>query len=617
MNQSHVLVRRALFGAIPNRRGTAFKVWAPAARDVSLVLESGRAAGEHRATARADGIFVAEIEGARPGDLYRYRLDGGRPLPDPSSRFQPQGVHGPSEIVDPAAFAWRDAAWDGIPADAVIIYELHVGTFTRQGTFDAVTGRLPYLRDLGVTAVELMPVAAFPGGRNWGYDGVDLFAPSPAYGRPDDLRRLVDAAHRQGIAVFLDVVYNHLGPDGAYMSTFAPQFFTSRHHTAWGDAVNLDDEDSRYVREFLIDNALHWVLEYHCDGLRLDAAHALVDESPSPFLAEVTRAVHEASRGRALVIAEDHRNLAGMLREPREGGWGLDGVWADDFHHIVRRIVAGDAEGYYEDYRASAADLARTLRAGWLFTGQYSRHLHRHRGTDPSGIPRRKFIICVQNHDQIGNRAFGDRIVDAVHDAAYRAASALLLLAPETPLLFMGQEWGASTPFLYFTDHAPELAEKVVEGRRREFEGFAGFGDSAGPEQIPSPQAARTFDASRVNWDERLAAPHAGALRLYKRLIELRNAAIAIDPAMRDRATVEAPDDDTVLIKYDSQGSHYWIVVRLRGSGTVALDELPADARVMFTTEDDAFAIDGRPPSLRQGSISFPGPAGALIAFNR
>ncbi len=605
------------FGARVAREGTAFRVWAPSARRATVVVESGKRTGEYELAAHGQGVFSASVDGVGAGDLYRFRLDGGDPMPDPASRFQPVGVHGPSEIVDPSGYRWHDGAWPGADAARAVVYEVHVGTFTSAGTFEAAAARIPYLRELGVTAIELMPVADFPGDRNWGYDGVSLYAPSRAYGRPDDLRRFVDRAHAAGLAVLLDVVYNHFGPDGAYISAFAPPFFTSRHVTAWGDGVNVDGPESPFVRQFIVDNALHWLREYHVDGLRLDATHALADDSSTHIVAEIAAAARAAVARPVMIVAEDRRNDAAMLREPKDGGWGLDGVWADDFHHVVRRIVAGDSEGYYEDYSDSVDDLARTLRQGWLFTGEYSRHLRQARGTDPAGIPKGKFIVCLQNHDQIGNRALGDRLHHVIDMAAYRAASALLLLAPETPLLFMGQEWAASTPFAYFTDHGPELGKNIFEGRRREFGHFRAFRDPSARERIPDPQDPSTFDRSRLDWTERDREPHAGMLRLYRRCLELRVRWIAGSGRARDAARADARGDDALIVRYEAEGWHLWIVSRLRGAGTIALPELPRPPHVLLTTDDAAFVAAGHPPELEGRELTFAGPASVVLGITR
>jgi maltooligosyltrehalose trehalohydrolase len=606
-----------MFGAHVVDGGTRFTLWAPGGRDVRLVLESGARAGEHAMSRDGEGTFSADVSDVGAGDLYRFRLDGTGPMPDPASRFQPLGVHGPSQVVDPAAYRWQDEAWHGPNRDRALIYELHIGTFTPEGTFAAAATKLPYLRDLGITVVELMPVADFAGDRNWGYDGVCLFAPSRAYGEPDDLRRFVDEAHRLGLAVMLDVVYNHLGPDGAYMNAFAPSFFTARHPSAWGDGVNVDGDGSSMVRRFILENAAFWIAEFHMDGLRLDATHAIADDSRVHVVAEIAAAARAATSRSVMVVAEDHRNLAEMLHDPERGGWGLDGVWADDFHHIARRILAGDSEGYYEDFRPSLEDLAATLRQGWFYTGQHSRHLDGIRGTDPAGIPARKFIVCLQNHDQVGNRAFGDRLNHRISLQAYRAASVLLLLAPSTPLLFMGQEWAASTPFRYFTDHSEELGARVVEGRRKEFERFSEFRGSKTRERIPSPQAFETFAASRLEWEEREREPHAGVWRLYRRLLELREMGLRMTAAARDRANIRLLNEDTLMIEYASGPARLWMVARLRGSGSVELPDVPGNARVMLTSEDAEYARDGRAPELTGARLDFRGPAAVVLTSMR
>jgi maltooligosyltrehalose trehalohydrolase len=440
-------------------------VWAPEATSLDVIFEPpGPPAAKLERF--PDGTFGGLVPGVAAGARYRYRLDGGNLFPDPASRFQPEGVHGPSEVIDPSTFSWTDDGWGGVARSDLVLYEVHVGRFTPEGTFAATARRLPYLAELGVTAIELMPVADFPGARNWGYDGVDLFAPARCYGTPDVLRRLVDTAHHLGLAVFLDVVYNHLGPEGNYLGTFSRYYFSDKHKSPWGQGLNFDGPKSSMVRQFFIENALHWVHEYHVDGLRLDATHAISDEDPRHFVAQLTARVRESAGRPVYVIAEDHRNLAHMVRPEGEGGWGLDGVWADDFHHKVRVALAGDNEGYYRDYTGSMPNLARTLNRGWHFTGQYSAYLHEHRGTDPTGIPPRRFVFCIQNHDQIGNRALGDRLHHQIELSAYRAATVLLLCAPATPLLFMGQEWAATAPFLYFTDH-PERWSTRAEDRWR------------------------------------------------------------------------------------------------------------------------------------------------------
>jgi maltooligosyltrehalose trehalohydrolase len=551
-------------------------------------------------------VWSAVVEGARAGDRYAYSIDGADPLPDPASRFQPDGVHGWSEIVDPSAFTWNDDDWDGLDPRRAVIYELHVGTFTPEGTFAAAIAKIPHLVDLGVTAIELMPLADFAGARNWGYDGVAPFAPSRAYGRPDDLRALVNAAHRAGLAVLVDVVYNHLGPEGAYLPIFSPRFLTAKHRTPWGDAVNLDDEGSALVRRFLCDNALHWIHEYHADGLRLDATHALIDGGRPHFVAELTQAIHDAAAPSPLVYAEDARNLAEMIDEPGRGGWGLDGVWADDFHHVVRSMLAGDQHGYFADYRGTAEELAACLRRGWLYVGQPSAHERAPRGTDPSQVAMRKSVICVQNHDQIGNRALGDRLHHTADPAAWRAAVTVLLTAPMTPLLFMGQEWAASTPFQFFTDFAPELGQQVVEGRRREFQAFPEFSTAEAAARIPAPQCERTFLASRLRWDEAGDDDHARVLRLHRTLLALRRERRALHASDACTCDAEALDDATVAFHREAANEeHVLVVARLRNAGTVNVPSLKRhEYRVLLDTEDPLFANDHRPASIDLSAAS-------------
>jgi maltooligosyltrehalose trehalohydrolase len=587
-------------GAWPEEGGVRFRVWAPDRLRVELIVGDG---APRLLSRDADGTFGGFVPGLAAGARYRYRLDGDGPFPDPASRFQPEGVHGPSEVVDAATFAWSDQAWRGRPLEDVVAYELHVGTFTPEGTFAGAAEKLSFLRDLGVTAVQIMPVADFPGERNWGYDGVAPFAPARCYGKPDDLRRLVDRAHGLGLAVILDVVYNHFGPDGAYQGAFSPHYFTTRHTTPWGQAINLDGLHRERVREYFMENACHWVREYHFDGLRLDATHALLDDSPRHFLAELAARVKAAAPERhVLLIAEDHGNVAHMVRPPGEGGWGLDAEYSDDLHHQVRRALAGDSEGYYGDFTGSAPDLAETIRDGWFFKGQHSAHRGGPRGTDPGGIPPPRFLVFLQNHDQIGNRARGERLHHEIDLAAYRAATVLLLSAPETPLLFMGQEWAASAPFLYFTNHDPELGRLVTEGRRREFKGFRAFSDPAARERIPDPQAVETFRRSRLDWAEREREPHASVWRLYQALLALRRE----DPLLRfetwEGFHARAFGDAAIVMTRHLPGrGALAVLVQLRGSGPVELRAADVGGMggtwsVVLDTEGSAYAEDPRPP---------------------
>ena len=466
-------------------------------------------------------------------------------------------------------------------------------------------------------AIELMPIADFPGQRNWGYDGAALFAPARCYGVPDDLVRLVDTAHWFGLAVVLDVVYNHIGPDGAYLTRFSPYYFSTHHSTPWGPAINLDGAHNRPVRDFLIANASYWVREYHMDGLRLDATHALLDDGTRHFLAELSSHVRGAVPNRQIVlIAEDHRNLAHIVRPEAVGGWGLDAVWADDFHHQVRRSLAGDSEGYYRDYTGSVADLAATVRQGWFYCGQHSRHLDAPRGTNPAQLAPRQFVVCLQNHDQVGNRAFGERLHHQIDLAAYRAATVLLLCAPETPLLFMGQEWAATAPFLFFTDHKADLGKLVTAGRRREFAAFSAFSDARGRQRIPDPQDPKTFLRSRLNWHECMHESHASTLRLYQRLLELRRT----EPLLRATFSAVALGERGLVLLRTSAGSNaFLVVVHLRGSGTIELGTASlwhaalAELRweTVLCTEDLPFAPDPMPPAV---DVAGPAP---VIRFAR
>lgn len=584
---------RPTLGATYSHAATRFRVWSPDSSNVSLILENGPAVPMVR---DIEGYFAVTIPNLSPGDLYRFQPDGNGPFPDPASRFQPHGVHGPSAIVDPSAFSWTDSGFHGIGIDRLILYELHTGTFTPQGTFRAAAEKLPYLRELGVTAVELMPVADFAGDRNWGYDGVSPFAPARCYGTPDDLRHFVNTAHELNLAVFLDVVYNHFGPDGAYQGAYSPYYFSKTHRSLWGDGINVDGPGSSPVRDYFIENALRWVHEYHIDGLRLDATHAIVDESPRHILASIAASVRASladSPRRVLVIAEDSRNIAAMMYPESEGGWELDGVWADDFHHQVRRCLAGDSEGYYQYFDGSAEGIARTAKQGWF-----------RKGTDPSGLPYPSFVVCIQNHDQIGNRAFGDRLHHSVDLAAWHAASTLLLMLPETPLLFMGQEWAASSPFQYFTDHHAELGKLVTQGRRSEFRRFSSFSG-----EVPDPQALSTFEASRLNWEEAGQQPHASTLRLYRALLALRRTHPSLQTAGKSpELDIVACGSDAVLLRRD----RLLVAVAFRGAPRVALPSAPW--RVLLSTEDPQHAPDPAPPhyDFSASAVSFQRP-GALI----
>jgi len=489
-------------------------VWAPSAKSVELVTPARRVA----LAADEKGYWRGEIDPADLRSGYKYSIDGGEPLPDPRARWQPEGVHGPSHVLEFGRLERRVGAFRPKPLRAAIIYELHIGTFTPAGTYAAARGRLDHLVALGITHVELMPLATFPGRRGWGYDGVDLYAPLPAYGTPEELADFIAACHERGLAVLLDVVYNHLGPDGNYLGAYGP-YFTDRVKTPWGQAVNFDGAHSDEVRRFVIDNALMWLGDYGFDGLRLDAVHAIFSFEAVHVLEDLAAAVHELAieRGRELVlIAESDLNDPRLVLSAARGGFALDDHWADDFHHALHRYFTGESEGYYADY-TGLPDIAAALTQGYVYRGQYSAFRQRRHGRAPRGVTPDRLVVCSQNHDQIGNRARGERLSMLVELPKLKAIAALTLLSPFVPLLFQGEEWGARTPFLYFTDHQDsELGRLVSEARAREFQSFRWGGE------IPDPQARATFERSKLDWAELREPQHAELLDWYRALIALR-----------------------------------------------------------------------------------------------
>ena len=583
-------------GARPRAGGVDFRVWAPERNTVEVMLyNDGSPSAGHPLQCDERGYWSGHIGALEAGARYMYRLDSAIDRPDPASRHQPDGVHGPSMVVAPD-FAWTDQRWHGLPLEDLVVYELHIGTVTPGGTFEALIDRLPDLRELGITAIELMPVADFPGDRNWGYDGVDLYAPARAYGGAESLKRLVDAAHAHGLAVILDVVYNHLGPAGNYLRDYSPRYFTDRHHTPWGEALNFDGPGSEDVREFFVANVLHWAHEYHFDGLRLDATHAIIDDSPVHILQEIAERAHASlpPDRHFLLIAEDGRNDVRLVRPVQAGGFGLDAVWADDLHHTVRVTLTGENDGYYRDYAGGAEEIAATLRVGWLYQGQPTPRTGEPRGTPTGDLPAATFVHCLQNHDQVGNRALGERLHHDVSLAAYRAASALLLLSPYTPMLFMGQEWAAASPFQFFTDHEPDLGRLVTEGRRQEFKHFAAF---AGAE-VPDPLAAETLRRSKLDWTERAREPHAGVLRLYHDLLALRAKLPACHNVDRNRFDVRAAGAlGLVLRRRFTAGDHVLIaVVNLGASLEIDIaEDAPGAAALRVALDTEGSAYTGAP----------------------
>jgi maltooligosyltrehalose trehalohydrolase len=525
------------------------RVWAPNAKKVELDTAGKKSA----MAAVGGGWWQAQID-VPVGELYAICLDDGPPRPDPRSLCQPRGLHGPSQRIDHSTFKWDDARWQAPPLPAAVIYELHVGTFTPEGTFDAIVAKLPHLVELGVTHVELMPVNEFPGKRGWGYDSVDIFAAHHGYGGPDALKRLVAACHRAGLAVIIDVVYNHMGPAGNYLREFGP-YFSDRHSTPWGWAVNFDGPQSDEVRRFFIDNALMWLKDYHADGLRLDAIHAIVDTSAIPFLEQLAWEVSDLSAhlGRHLVlIAESDLNDPRVVRNWEIGGFGYDAQWSDDFHHALHTVLTGEREGYYADF-GRLSELAIALRQSFVYAGRHSAFRGRKHGRATLGLSGHRFLGYLQNHDQLGNRAKGDRSSHLMSTGRLKVGAALVLTSPFVPMLFQGEEWGATAPFQFFTAfEEPELAKAVREGRRKE---FAAFGWS--PDEIPDPQDPATFERSKLNWDELRLSPHNELLDWHKKLVELRRQESALTDGRLENVGVD----------FDEQAR--WLVVE-RGDITVA-----------------------------------------------
>jgi maltooligosyltrehalose trehalohydrolase len=527
-----------------------FRLWAPHPARVELVV-----AGERIPMTRKKGDWWAcSVESAGAGTEYAFSLDGGPPRPDPRSPSQPHGVHGPSCLVDHGRFAWTDGGWRGVPLLGSVLYECHIGTFSAEGTFDGACRHLAHLAALGVDAVELLPVAEFPGRWGWGYDGVDLFAPHHGYGGPEGLKRFVDAAHAHCIGVVMDVVYNHLGPAGNYLPDFGP-YFSARHQTNWGDAVNFDGPGSDEVRRFVIDNALMWLRDYHCDGLRLDAVHAIVDQSATHILESLVAEVQALAahlRRPLFVVAETDLNDPRFVRSREASGYGVDAAWADEWHHALHAALTGEKDGYYADFGPLSL-VAKALRQAWVYDGTYSPFRGRIHGRDPRGLDGNRFVVFTQNHDQVGNRATGDRLAVLVNSELLRVAAGLLLTSPFVPLLFQGEEWGTATPFQYFTDHEDrQLGRMVSEGRRRE---FATFGWNA--EDVPDPQDPETFYRSKLDWAELGESPHTELLDWYRRLMSLRRQV----PALSD------PRLDRVAVQFDDAAG--WLVLH-RGPVTVA-----------------------------------------------
>lgn len=546
------------FGASTQNNGTTmFRVWAPRATQVSVRIRTSKAIGEERLSPGDRGYFTGTVQGAQAGDSYTYILDGALERPDPAARFQPEGVHGSSLIVDPVAFAWTDQAWRGGDLSRYVIYELHIGTFTEPGTFEAAIAHMDYLKELGVTAVELMPVAQFPGVRNWGYDGVYPYAPQNSYGGPQGLKSLVNAAHSKGLSVILDVVYNHLGPEGNYLNDFG-YYFTDRYKTPWGPAINLDGPHSDEVRHYFVSNACYWASEFHIDALRLDAVHGIFDFSARHFLFELSQAVHEMAkrlRRRVFLIAESDLDDVRVINPPSLGGYGIDAQWNDDFHHSLHTLLTEERTGYYQDF-GRTEQMVKAIREGFVYTGEYSPYRKRAHGSSSKGRHAHQFVHFSQNHDQVGNRPLGDRPSRLGSMEALKLAAAVVLLAPGIPLLFMGEEYGETAPFPYFVDHSdPALNEAVRNGRADEFLLHGRFGDTS------DPSLEETFRSSKIDLNLRSRPGHREVFAFYQEVLRLRRATQVLGKPIRKGLDVRVLG-----------GGHVVMMKReLKGEGWLAL----------------------------------------------
>ncbi len=606
-------------GASPTPEGVSFRVWAPTATSVEVEVY-GHPQECHPMQPLGDGTWIAFISGLKSGALYKYHLNGEDSYPDPYSRSQPEGVHGPSEVVDPEAYTWRDRGWKGLEAKGLVIYECHVGTFTGPGTFDSLIDQLDRLAGLGINAIELMPVAEFSGTRNWGYDGVYLFAPTRNYGGADALKRLVDAAHQKGLGIIMDVVYNHMGPEGNYISQFSPYYFNSRYKTPWGEAINYDGPESQWVRKLVSDNACYWVHEYHVDGLRLDATFAIYDSSSPYLLQELGHTLRNSvpPERSVILIAETSENDVRYLLPSDTGGYGFDAVWADDFHQSMRRYLAGDNEGYYRDYRGTLEEVARTINQGFLYEGELSPFGGRNRGTPAREQPAQGFQYCLQNHDQVGNRAFGDRLHHVIDLDRYRAASMVLLILPYTPLLFMGQEFVSSSPFQYFTDHSPDLGRLITEGRRREFAYYSAFNDINSLEKIPDPQAKETFLRSKLKLEEAAKSPGAEISALYRELLRLRRSDPALSKQDRRAMQARAIENDILAVHFHAEEGDRLMLANFGEEKSLSASDISLDSigglRILLDTNEPRFGGSGNLVAWHGDTFKLPAHCAVFLA---
>jgi maltooligosyltrehalose trehalohydrolase len=598
----------------------SFRVWAPRRKRVLAVFESPARSDEISLSPEADGYFSGTTRHARAGMRYRFRLDDDdRLYPDPASRFQPEGPHGPSEIVDASAFEWTDSAWRGVSRKGQVVYELHVGTFTPAGTWSAAATKLPLLADIGVTVVELMPVADFSGEFGWGYDGVNWFAPTRLYGSPDDFRRFVDQAHALGLGVILDVVYNHFGPDGNYIGAFSRDYFTDRHQTDWGEAINFDDDGSGPVREFVEANAAYWVREFHLDGLRVDATQNVYDDSSPHILQRITDAVRKgAGERRTFVVAENEFQHVRHVRPASEGGFGMDSLWNDDLHHSAVVALTGHSEAYYTDYRGSPQEFISAVKWGYLYQGQWYKWQQRRRGTPSFKVDPECFVAFLENHDQIANTGRGQRLHQQSNPAAYRALTALVLLAPSTPMLFQGQEFAATSPFFYFASHPPELSKLVAKGRREFLTQFPSLASEDMQRMLPDPAEKSTFERSKLDWSDRernheAVALHRDLLRLRREdpvfAAQTRNVDGAVLSAMAFVLRFFADDDvDRLLLVNLGNDAHL-----VPGPEPFLAPPEDHEWRTIWSSEHPRYGGHGTPPLEKDKHWFLPGHATVVL----
>lgn len=602
-------------GATVGADGAHFRVWAPNASRAELILDTGRAIDMRR---EINGYFSVDAE-AGAGTRYRYRLDGGQELPDPASRFQPEGPQGPSQVIDPDAYAWKDAAWKGIGIKGQVFYELHIGAFTPEGTLDAAALKLPLLKDIGVTAVELMPVDQTPGRWNWGYDHVNLFAPNFLYGDPEAFKRFVEEAHRLQLGVILDVVYNHFGPKDNYLGVFSADYF-AKQDTEWGLAINFDGPGSRETREFFIQNACYWVSEFHLDGLRLDATQNISDKSPVHILAEISRRTREAAAPRRiLLVAENEPQDVKLITPYEEGGYGLDALWTDDFHHSARVALTGLREAYLVDYKGDPQELISCVKRSFLFQGQFYGWQKKTRGTVVSGEPAERFVWYLQNHDQISNHLDGRRLNAWTQPGKYRALTALLLLSPQTPLLFMGQEFGATTPFSFFADIGRDLADSVFTGRKKFIAQFPSYAGTEAQALIPDPGREETFLNAKLNWKER--GERREMVALHKDLLQLRSEDEVISVQARENIDGAVLGPSSFAVRYIGDGEDRLLLVNLGESHVIhpipePLLAPPAGAvwEPVWSSEDSRYGGGGETAELRGDAWHLPQESAVLFA---